>query len=100
MAQKVAFFAPFTEISEVNPSNTPKKTEVFFECFSLCLSRACLGKMFVFTFKWHLKKTVFRQINEVKSVSSNATRRFVVGAYLLGAFFPEKNAFVQPAFEC
>jgi hypothetical protein len=56
--------------------------------------------MFVFTFKWHLKKTVFRQINEVKSVSSNATRRFVVGAYLLGAFFPGKNAFVQPAFEC
>eukprot|EP01046_Picozoa_sp_COSAG06_P013892 COSAG06_NODE_848_length_11971_cov_10.199882_14_plen_139_part_00 len=29
----------------------------FFE-FSLCLSRACLGKMFVFIYKW-LKRTVF-----------------------------------------
>jgi hypothetical protein len=34
--------------------NTP-----FFE-FSLCLSRACLGKMFVFIYKWQLKKDPFR----------------------------------------
>jgi hypothetical protein len=32
------------------------KTASFFE-FSLCLSRACLGKMFVFIYKWR-KKTV------------------------------------------
>jgi hypothetical protein len=24
----------------------------FFECFSLCLSRACVGKIFVFIYKW------------------------------------------------
>jgi hypothetical protein len=36
---------------------TPEKTVVVFE-FSLCLSRACLGKMFVFIFKW-LKHAVF-----------------------------------------
>ena len=27
--------------------------------FSLCLSRACLGKMIGLIYKWHLKKTVF-----------------------------------------
>jgi hypothetical protein len=32
---------------------------IFFE-FSLCLSRACLGKMFVFMYKW-LKNAVFRR---------------------------------------
>jgi hypothetical protein len=31
-----------------------RKTPLFFE-FSLCLSRACLGKMFVFIYKWHKK---------------------------------------------
>ena len=36
---------------------TVRKTASFFE-FSLCLSRACLGKMIVFIYKW-LKKTVF-----------------------------------------
>jgi hypothetical protein len=35
-----------------------RKTASFFE-FSLCLSRACLGKMIVFTHKW-LKNAVFR----------------------------------------
>jgi hypothetical protein len=29
--------------------------------FSLCLSRACLGKMFAFVYKW-LKKTVFSYV--------------------------------------
>jgi len=36
-----------------------RKTPSFFE-FSLCLSRACLGKMIVFIYKW-LKKVVFRR---------------------------------------
>eukprot|EP01046_Picozoa_sp_COSAG06_P026451 COSAG06_NODE_2275_length_7194_cov_10.705144_4_plen_92_part_00 len=35
------------------------KTASFFE-FSLCLSRACLGKMIVFIYKW-LKNAVFRR---------------------------------------
>jgi hypothetical protein len=35
------------------------KTASFFE-FSLCLSRACLGKVFVFIYKW-LKNAVFRR---------------------------------------
>jgi hypothetical protein len=34
---------------------------LFFE-FSLCLSRACLGKMFVLIYKW-LKKTVFTHLD-------------------------------------
>jgi hypothetical protein len=38
--------------------STPvRKTSSFFE-FSLCLSRACLGKMIVFIYKW-LQKAVF-----------------------------------------
>ena len=36
-----------------------RKTASFFE-FSLCLSRACLGKMIVFIYKW-LKNAVFRR---------------------------------------
>jgi hypothetical protein len=35
-----------------------RKTASYFE-FSLCLSRACLGKMIVFIYKW-LKNAVFR----------------------------------------
>jgi hypothetical protein len=36
-----------------------RTTACFFE-FSLCLFRACLGKMFVFIYKW-LKNAVFRR---------------------------------------
>eukprot|EP01046_Picozoa_sp_COSAG06_P069038 COSAG06_NODE_18640_length_876_cov_1.021879_1_plen_68_part_10 len=36
-----------------------RKTASFFE-FSLCMSRACLGKMIVFIYKW-LKNAVFRR---------------------------------------
>jgi hypothetical protein len=36
-----------------------EKTASFFE-FSLCLSRACLGKMIVFIYKW-LKNAGFRR---------------------------------------
>ena len=35
-----------------------KTAHLFFE-FSLCLSRACIGKMIVFIYKW-LKNAVFR----------------------------------------
>jgi hypothetical protein len=37
-----------------------RKTASVFE-FSLCLSRACLGKMIVLMYKWHLKNAVFRR---------------------------------------
>jgi hypothetical protein len=36
------------------------KVPACFVEFSLCLSRACLGKMIVFIYKW-LKNTVFRR---------------------------------------
>jgi len=36
-----------------------RKTASFLK-FSLCLSRACLGKMIVFKYKW-LKNAVFRR---------------------------------------
>ena len=40
-----------------------RKTASFFE-FSPCLSRACLGKMIVFIYKW-LKNAVFRRTRRV-----------------------------------
>jgi hypothetical protein len=40
------------------PLQPYKKTRLFFE-FSLCLSRACLGKVIVLTIKWHRKVRVF-----------------------------------------
>jgi hypothetical protein len=33
----------------------PCRNASFFECFSLCLSRACLGKMIIFIYKWRKK---------------------------------------------
>jgi hypothetical protein len=41
------------------------RTTAFFE-FSLCLSRACLGKMIMFIYKW-LKNAVFRRVGFRKS---------------------------------
>ena len=41
------------------------RTTAFFE-FSLCLSRACLGKMIIFIYKW-LKNAVFRRVGFRKS---------------------------------
>jgi hypothetical protein len=41
-----------------------RKTASFFE-FSPCLSRACLGKMMHFIYKWR-KNAVFRRHKEVK----------------------------------
>jgi len=46
-----------------------RKTASCFE-FSLCLSRACLGKMFVFIYKW-LNNAVFRR----RAISWRAGRR-------------------------
>jgi hypothetical protein len=40
-------------------SRAVRKTASFFE-FSLCLSRACLGKMIIYIYKW-LKNAVFRR---------------------------------------
>jgi hypothetical protein len=37
-----------------------KNATLFFEFF-LCLSRACLGKMIVFIYNWHLKNGGFRR---------------------------------------
>jgi hypothetical protein len=37
-----------------------KNGSIFFRVLSLCLSRACLGKMIVFRYKW-LKNAVFRR---------------------------------------
>jgi ABC-type multidrug transport system fused ATPase/permease subunit len=42
-----------------------RKTASFFE-FSLCLSRACLGKMIVFIYKW-LKTAVLRRASTPSS---------------------------------
>jgi hypothetical protein len=53
-------------LSKVGPvsdfSMTSKGAEngIFFE-FSLCLSRACLGKTIVLMYKWHRKNAVFRR---------------------------------------
>jgi hypothetical protein len=41
---------------------SPARKRPFFE-FSLCLSRACLGKMLVFIYKW-LKKWRFSHLRE------------------------------------
>jgi hypothetical protein len=40
--------------SELQKSTTGEKNATLFE-FSLCLSRACLGKMTHFVYKWHKK---------------------------------------------
>jgi hypothetical protein len=47
------------QIEHLTVSPEVRKTAYFFE-FSLCLSRACLGKMIVFIHKW-LKNAVFLQ---------------------------------------
>jgi hypothetical protein len=52
---------------------TVGKTASFFE-FSLCLSRACLGKMFVFIYKL-LKNAVFRRLERLSSVKRRCSRR-------------------------
>ena len=50
---------------------TVRKTAFVLE-FSLCLSRACLGKMFVFIYKW-LKNAVLRRLQK-DSTSTHCDR--------------------------
>jgi hypothetical protein len=50
-----------TELAE---EHRTQKTASFFE-FSLCLSRACLGKMMHFIYKW-LKNAVFRTHTRIR----------------------------------
>ena len=50
-----------------------RKTASFSE-FSLCLSRAFLGKMFVFMYKW-LKNAVLRRTRQTLQPSSGGPRR-------------------------
>jgi hypothetical protein len=54
-------FSGMLEVARDQKTSTAqvRKTASFFE-FSLCLSRACLGKMIVFITKW-LKNAVFRR---------------------------------------
>ena len=47
MPQKV----PFSHLERIASASSPAKNESPFE-FSLCLSRACLGKMIIFSIKW------------------------------------------------
>jgi len=49
----------FDYTSTINMSAGGAKNGIFFE-FSLCLSRACLGKMIVFIYKW-LENAFFSQ---------------------------------------
>jgi hypothetical protein len=51
---------PFIICDDVNVTGSLHQVKTVFFEFSLCLSRACLGKMFVYIYKW-LKKTVFRR---------------------------------------
>jgi hypothetical protein len=60
-----------------------RNTASFFE-FSLCLSRACLGKMIDFIYKWHLKNEPFfaggaltEEADEYATVNSEAMRCLV-----------------------
>ena len=53
----------------------PKETPLFFE-FSLCLSRACLGQMMHFIYKWREKWRSFTQLlkNQLPSTSTSMRR--------------------------
>eukprot|EP01046_Picozoa_sp_COSAG06_P023428 COSAG06_NODE_1859_length_8205_cov_15.172095_9_plen_118_part_00 len=52
----------------------PEEKQSFFGVVSLCLSRACLGKMFVFIYKWHLKKAVFYSPMKIALPSKRVNR--------------------------
>jgi hypothetical protein len=54
--------------------NRLRKNGPFLE-FSLCLSRACLGKMIVFKYKWHRKKTVFTHRALYRYLAAAAAKR-------------------------
>ena len=59
---------PFSAVSELTEA-VLRKNGPFVE-FSLCLSRACLVKMFVFIYEW-LEKTVFTHLHSRAIVQVN-----------------------------
>jgi hypothetical protein len=62
---------------------------IFFE-FSLCLSRACLGKMIVFIYKW-LKNAVFR-----RAASGRGGGEAAVSLHACGLQTGKKNVLFAP----
>ena len=79
--------APFAAL--ISTRRFWKRKRAFFE-FSLCLSRACLGKMFTFIDKW-LKKPVSYLEEEVRL-------RAKAAGLLRHPFEIQKNG--HPFFEC
>eukprot|EP01046_Picozoa_sp_COSAG06_P012596 COSAG06_NODE_745_length_12649_cov_128.650916_3_plen_94_part_00 len=59
-------------------STTPGKTALFFG-FSLCLSRACLGKIMHFIYKW-LKKCRFLTAERLHTLRLTGSIRRVINA--------------------
>ena len=57
-----------------------RETGIFLE-FSLCLSRACLGKMIVFIYKWR-KNAVFRRARWVESQLIFLSGRHTVDSFI------------------
>jgi chemotaxis protein histidine kinase CheA len=73
-----------------------------FLSVSLCLSQACLGKMFVFIYEWHLKNAVFRRhlpasTQEDLRIASLASYECPEGC---GAIFSTQPAVVAHSMHC
>jgi hypothetical protein len=49
---------------------------VFFECVSLCLSRACLGKIIIFPTKWRKGRVFFQTSNRL--IANNTLKKGAV----------------------
>ena len=60
----------------------PEEKRSPFCLFSLCLSRACLGKMFVFIHKW-LKKTVFTHRAANAHAPARTSSKFLLSSFLV-----------------
>jgi hypothetical protein len=66
--------------------------KVFCVEFSLCLSRACLGKMFVFKYKW-LKRWVLQAIDKAETAERQAEREAFGRAFAgVGITLPENDS--------
>jgi hypothetical protein len=67
-----------------------RKTPLFFE-FSLCLSRAWLGKMFVFIYKWRKKRRFWVHMEQVMTPCADPSLTFdgpvvvLISGYTLSA---------------
>jgi hypothetical protein len=57
-----------------------RKRVSVFEFFSLCLSRACLGKTIMFSIKWHRKKAAFsyRPAYAAQRINALPTSRYSI----------------------